>query len=199
MNKELVAAVALASFKATEESLSVVIRDMSSVVLSQEEDEDTKDMCYFTLLDALQPHMTKEQYEVIAGINKYDIVDDHAYDTLELRDCVDLQKMVQKQIKDLSFENINTITNDGSFYQELLGPQSISDFNYLGCSAGGDWQYPVYFIIYQNKDSLRVYIPKDGNVFDTKTNMTYDTGDDDADGIFDKDKIIADIKKRFAL
>lgn len=42
---------------------------------------------------------------------------------------------------------------------------------YLLCWAGGDWEYPVYFMIYWDGKSLRGYIPTKGNTFrkDTKT------------------------------
>lgn len=72
---------------------------------------------------------------------------------------------------DFDFENCDT-SRDYSSYEGLMGIRTLSNgMTYLGCAAGGDWEYPVFFIIYWNGVSLRAYIPKHGNVYnyDTKT------------------------------
>jgi hypothetical protein len=65
----------------------------------------------------------------------------------------------------------------------LLGYRQIGDLSFLGVYAGGDWEMPVYFLIYldQNKKTLRAYIPEDGNVwnFDTKQAIGNDEEADD--------------------
>lgn len=34
------------------------------------------------------------------------------------------------------------------------------------CWAGGDWEYPVHFVVYLDpSDKLRAYIPSDGNIY----------------------------------
>ena len=141
----------------------------------------------------------------------------HAYDYLS----TDLKKEVNKIIPNLDFENICKTPSQG-FYEELLGPQCIIDFNYLGCQSGGDWQFPVYFIVYQYKNRIYVYVPVNGNVYNHNTNMAF--GDDrdkdfeylhslnsnlvlddnfdavsEAEFIFNKDFIMSDIIKNFII
>lgn len=44
---------------------------------------------------------------------------------------------------------------------------------YLGVSAGGDWESPIFFIIYSDGKHLRAYMPKDGNPWNTDTKQAY--------------------------
>ena len=50
-------------------------------------------------------------------------------------------------------------------------------FTFYGMSAGGDWEYPVYFVIYWDGSKLRAYVPTDGNPWNTDTKEAY--GNDD--------------------
>lgn len=45
--------------------------------------------------------------------------------------------------------------------------------SFQGFSAGGDWEHPVYFIIYWDGTKLRGYIPTEGNTFNRKTKYSY--------------------------
>ena len=67
----------------------------------------------------------------------------------------------------------------------LLGYRQIGDLSFLGVYAGGDWEMPVYFIIYldQDKKTLRAYIPEDGNVWNHDTKQAIGN-DDEADDKF---------------
>lgn len=49
-----------------------------------------------------------------------------------------------------------------------------------GIIAGGDWESPVYFILYWSGKSIRAYIPEKGNCWNTKTKKAYGN-DDEAD------------------
>lgn len=57
--------------------------------------------------------------------------------------------------------------------------------SYIGWSAGGDWEYPVYFLIYLDKDgeTFRAYIPKEGNVWNYDTKSAFGN-DEEADSNF---------------
>jgi len=44
---------------------------------------------------------------------------------------------------------------------------------YLCCFAGGDWEQPIYFIIYWDGNKLRGYIPEKGNPWNKKTNVAF--------------------------
>lgn len=57
--------------------------------------------------------------------------------------------------------------------------------SFLGVTAGGDWEFPVYFIIYLDQDgkTFRAYIPKEGNVWNHKTKQALGN-DEDKDAEF---------------
>lgn len=50
--------------------------------------------------------------------------------------------------------------------------------NFLGCTAGGDWETPIFFIIYYDGEKLRGYIPKDGNPWNRTTKRAYGNNED---------------------
>lgn len=68
---------------------------------------------------------------------------------------------------------------------------------YIGW-AGGDWENPVYFVLYLSpKGKLRAYIPNEGNCYNKKYMMAYGNNDDDDDVIReDFDVMIKNITER---
>jgi len=49
----------------------------------------------------------------------------------------------------------------------------------LGCCAYGDWERPVFFVLYPDKDkTVRAYIPKAGNTWNTETKSAYGNNPD---------------------
>lgn len=70
------------------------------------------------------------------------------------------------------FENCSCTTGEYPMYGDLLGYNKIGNFEFCGCAAGGDWEYPVFFLVYLDKDgkTLRGFVPKEGNAwnYDTK-------------------------------
>jgi hypothetical protein len=78
-------------------------------------------------------------------------------------------------------ENFQAKPYTGLAYNDLLGPQQIGDLAFVGCSAGGDWEFPVFMIFYldQNGKTWRGYIPTDGNVYNTKTKRAIGNSDED--------------------
>lgn len=68
-----------------------------------------------------------------------------------------------------------------------FGPSSIIGFHteasgltYCGIAAGGDWEHPVFFIVYWDGKKLRGYVPTEGNPWNTDTKSAYGN-DDEAD------------------
>lgn len=62
----------------------------------------------------------------------------------------------------------------GSDEEKYMGLTTLENgLTYLGVSAGGDWEWPVFFAIYWDGKKLRGYIPEDGNPWNTDTNMAY--------------------------
>lgn len=91
----------------------------------------------------------------------------------------------------------------------LVGLRHLKGFRFLGCLAGGDWEEPVFFIIYFDWDGKsRLYIPENGNVFCKEHRCAYGSCDSDKEGcdleahasdLYNWTAIINDIKKQFAL
>jgi hypothetical protein len=54
---------------------------------------------------------------------------------------------------------------------------------YFGVIAGGDWELPVFFIVYWDGKELRGYVPTDGNTWNTDTKKAYGNGENGEDGI----------------
>lgn len=60
-----------------------------------------------------------------------------------------------------------------------FGPIQHGKLAFIGCQSGGDWEWPVYFAIYLDKNgkTLRGYIPNDGNPWNRDTKEAF--GNDD--------------------
>lgn len=60
---------------------------------------------------------------------------------------------------------------------EFVGYRQRPDgFAYAEFWAGGDWQHPVWFIVYWDGRRLRAYVPTGGNPFNTDTMEAYGNG-----------------------
>ncbi len=60
---------------------------------------------------------------------------------------------------------------------QILGLHSLDNgLSFWGMSAGGDWEEPVFFIIYWDGKRIRGYVPTDGNTFNTDTMEAYGNG-----------------------
>lgn len=70
---------------------------------------------------------------------------------------------------DLENFGCNGGTPDG-----LLGYQKLKNgLVFCGFRAGGDWEHPVFFIVYWDGKKLRAYVPTDGNPWNTTTKEAY--------------------------
>ena len=55
----------------------------------------------------------------------------------------------------------------------------LKDYAILLCWGGGDWECPLFFILYlDNKNHLRGYIPNKGNTFNLKYKSAYGNNED---------------------
>ena len=93
--------------------------------------------------------------------------------------------------ENLEYENGKGYSNSGS----ITGYHRLDNgLAFLGISAGGDWELPLFFIIYWDGKRLRGYIPTDGNPWNTDTHMAYgNDGDARAGSVSDW----KNAKKRF--
>lgn len=122
---------------------------------------------------------------------------------------------IRKDIK-VDFSTENFYYEKEKFIKFDLGINILD--NGLTCwimRSGGDWEAPVYFIVYWDGKNIRGYVPKDGNPWNTDTKQAYGN-DEESDLInckkrygrvpedgdvsswvdFDEDLIIKDIKNR---
>ncbi len=77
---------------------------------------------------------------------------------------------------DFDFENYSTPNEDNrdTNTDRILGWHTLPNgFSFLGCWAGGDWETPVYFILYWDGEKVRGYVPEDGNTFNSKYRTAY--------------------------
>lgn len=85
--------------------------------------------------------------------------------------------------------------------QSLMGAQTLENgLTFLGCCAGGDWEQPVFFIVYFDGKRLRAYVPEKGNPWHRKEKRALTEDDDQAFGKrrFDANRIKEDILRHFA-
>ena len=75
-------------------------------------------------------------------------------------------------------------------------------FHTFFMQAGGDWEFPVCFILYWGEGVLRGYIPTAGNAWNITEKCAYGSEDDDdifmkgAEEVVNGDLMIADILQR---
>lgn len=107
-----------------------------------------------------------------------------------LENCPKLRKDISKVTFD--FENYEMTQQSG--YCDLCGYHTLDNgLTFLGVGAGGDWEFPVFFIIYYDGKNLRGYIPENGNVYNKITKTAFgseDESDIELDIIKHKKKIL---------
>lgn len=86
-----------------------------------------------------------------------------------------LTPVIEKDLDKVNFstENLEAEHGYGSV-KDLVGYHMLSNgMPILGISAGGDWEYPMFFCIYFDGKKLRGYIPEKGNTWNTDTKEAY--------------------------
>lgn len=105
---------------------------------------------------------------------------------------------------DFSFENYSCKETYGKYTDSMIGVHTTpKGLTFLGCNAGGDWEDPVFFILYWDGKSFRGYVPEAGNVYNKQTKSAFGNEDEERDEdedvtkIFDEIAIFEDIENRF--
>jgi hypothetical protein len=122
----------------------------------------------------------------------------------------ELDEIPDKVYQDLAkvefdFENRSCSDNFGKYTKSLIGiHQTKSGITFLGCNAGGDWEQPVFFLIYWDGKEFRGYVPKEGNVYDKKKKIAFGNEDEDEEDFdawknFNESEILKDIEQRFEI
>lgn len=121
-------------------------------------------------MSRLAKRITKEELKQAIESN----FDDYGfYDVIYERQVTDdLSKI------NFDFENAspNAFTRED---ESLLIKELPNGMFYCLCSAGGDWEYPVHFILYMSdKNKIRGYVPSKGNTYNTKFKCAYGSEED---------------------
>lgn len=75
-------------------------------------------------------------------------------------------------------ENFDLGGGDSFGPNGLMGCRKLSNgLTFWGMAAGGDWEVPVFFIVYWDGKKLRGYVPTDGNPWNTTTKEAYGNND----------------------
>jgi len=90
-----------------------------------------------------------------------------------------LENKVAKDLKvDFDLENVG----ENYIPKNIIGVHVLPNgLVYRGIMAGGDWEHPLFWIVYWDGRRLRAYIPTDGNPYNTDTMQAYGN-DPEADG-----------------
>lgn len=107
--------------------------------------------------------------------------------------CTDegLHPLLDKLGKDIKveFDLENVAYNSDDFGpKSLLGYHTENGLTWCGFAAGGDWEHPVFFMVYWDGKKLRGYVPTDGNPWNSITKQAYGN---------DEEKDLQDAKKRW--
>lgn len=91
------------------------------------------------------------------------------------------QKLASDLKVDFDAENFSEGGVDSFGPDGLMGLVSLGHgLTFWGFCAGGDWEVPVFWLVYWDGRKLRAYIPKEGNPWNATTSRAYGN-DDEAD------------------
>lgn len=133
--------------------------------------------------------------KILTALNKY--LEEEGEDLISMEELekdsscqmhhiIDMTKEVQTDLAKCAFDTENIFIADTDGVGDLLGFKTLDNgFTFLACLAGGDWEQPVYFIIYWSGTCLRAYIPSKGNLWNRTTKQAYgnDSEKDYADAL----------------
>lgn len=92
----------------------------------------------------------------------------------------DARQLVRDLGSDLKvqFDPENFYWTGGFGLAGLMGVNTMPNgMTYWGLCAGGDWEFPVFFIVYWDGKRLRGYSPTDGNPWNLSTKEAYGNND----------------------
>lgn len=136
--------------------------------------------------------------------------DGYRYLTFKVQQDLSKINFDTENISDCGFEAFGRVKDEKFSAKDYVGFHTLANgLSYLGITAGGDWEYPIFFILYSSGSELRGYIPKDGNTWNY-VNQSAFGNNENADEIglkqrslanldeleFDFEKIESDILKR---
>lgn len=150
----------------------------------------TEDELKQKLCDAVRAHCDDFDYQdYLDNIECFSDDDDdgdplpwgHAVSTL--LNCSD--RIRRDKDIDVDHENIMLDWSDWNVYcsgtsepAKYLGIHTINNFTFCGVKTGGDWEHPVFVILYWDGSDIRAYIPKRGNAVNMDTMTAFGSESD---------------------
>jgi len=120
--------------------------------------------------------LTKEEFETLLAdtLNKFDGPfkrwDEHS--TYTLLEVPTTRAGIERIEHD--WENNECDAAEAFMDCKIAGIQTLGPLTFLGVTAGGDWETPVFSIFYFDKDqNLCAYIPEKGNVYNFLAKAAY--------------------------
>jgi hypothetical protein len=94
------------------------------------------------------------------------------------------QKVSDQLRADLTSVRFNTENTEYSGhyrgFRDFLGVKTLENGTpYLALSSGGDWEFPLCYVIYWDGDKLRGHIPEQGNVYNRTNKAAFGNLDED--------------------
>lgn len=130
-----------------------------------------KDSTYTDIVEAMYNELCKSpdsrDYHY-AQFNTFNLIPEYEYNELIgeylISVAYDDTTLVHKDLSKINFDFENCTEMAGDIPTEQL-PDGTAIF---WCAAGGDWEVPLYFVVYLcDKNQVRAYIPTKGNTFCT--------------------------------
>ena len=142
--------------------------------------------------------------KIIKKAQTFDSEVDNLLDAICTIFCEDESIMKDRKIL-VDTENISHQNDNGLFYKKhsigdsLVGFHTFENgFTFLGIVMGGDWEFPIFTILYDDGKKIRCYTPSYGNPFnlDTKTafGSEYESDNVDFDKLLSKYKKLGIVK-----
>lgn len=133
--------------------------------------EELKNFIINTALNRIEPNWAAE-------IRSYDKEEDQMYEIMQI---LQEEPQIIADLKwDISEENIN-IDPDNPFQTTIQGNHSLIGYHsfptglsFLGVQQGGDYEMPIFYIMYCDGKQLRAYIPMGNQLTlnDVRTHQT---------------------------
>jgi len=85
-------------------------------------------------------------------------------------------KNIKKDLSkvEFTFDNFTSFQYPENFSNYPVGYMELkTGFHTFFVNAGGDWEFPICFVLYWGNKKMRAYIPKDGNAWNKKEKCAY--------------------------
>lgn len=116
-----------------------------------------------------------KQCNAVFNENNYSDHNQAVTDLMAVLTCDEPKVSIDRSNIDFDIENLDAstpavYTYAGDQGTDLCGFHTLpSGLTFCGAIAGGDWEYPLFYIMYYDGTDLRAYIPIKGNVVNCDT------------------------------